>query len=152
MIIADEPLSALDVSIQSQILNLMGELRARVGISYLLISHDLAAVHHLADRVAAMYLGRVVEVAGREALFARPAHPYTRALLDSVPRIGAGRRVPGRALQGDIPSPMAPPPGCAFHPRCARARAVCREAVPVLQAVAAGHSAACHHPLVEGAA
>lgn len=152
VIIADEPLSALDVSIQSQILNLMGELRARVGISYLLISHDLAAVHHLADRVAAMYLGRVVEVAGREALFARPAHPYTRALLDSVPRIGAGRRMPGRALQGDIPSPMAPPPGCAFHPRCARASAVCREAVPVLQAVAAGHSAACHHPLVEGAA
>lgn len=152
VIIADEPLSALDVSIQSQILNLMDELRERVGISYLLISHDLAAVHHLADRVAAMYLGRVVEVAGREALFARPAHPYTRALLDSVPRIGAGRRVPGRALQGDIPSPMAPPPGCAFHPRCARASAVCREVVPVLQAVAAGHSAACHHPLVEGAA
>lgn len=155
VIIADEPLSALDVSIQSQILNLMAELRDRVGVSYLLISHDLAAVHHLADRVAAMYLGRVVEVAPRDALFTRPAHPYTRALLDSVPRIGTGRRVPGRALQGDIPSPMAPPPGCAFHPRCARASEVCRRDVPILSSVALGpvgpgHGVACHHPLTEG--
>jgi len=152
VIIADEPLSALDVSIQSQILNLMGELRERVGISYLLISHDLAAVHHLADRVAAMYLGRVVEVAGRDALFARPAHPYTAALLDSVPRIGAGRRVPGRALQGDIPSPMAPPPGCAFHPRCARASGICRTEVPALRPLDPGQEVACHYPLHQGAA
>ena len=151
-IIADEPLSALDVSIQSQILNLMAELRDRIGLSYLLISHDLAAVHHLADRVAAMYLGRVLEVAGRDALFATPAHPYTAALLASVPRIGAGKRVPGGALQGDIPSPMAPPPGCAFHPRCARATTMCTEIVPTLVPVAGGHAVACHHPLTAKAA
>jgi oligopeptide/dipeptide ABC transporter ATP-binding protein len=152
VIVADEPLSALDVSIQSQILNLMAELRDRAGLSYLLISHDLAAVHHLADRVAAMYLGRLVEVAPRDALFGRPAHPYTRALLDAVPRIGTGKRVPGGALQGDIPSPMAPPSGCAFHPRCPRATERCSVEAPVLAAVAKGHETACHHPLLEGAA
>jgi oligopeptide/dipeptide ABC transporter ATP-binding protein len=147
IIIADEPLSALDVSIQSQILNLMAELRDHAGLSYLLISHDLAAVHHLADRVAAMYLGRVVEVAPRDALFNTPAHPYTRALLDAVPRIGTGKRVPGGALPGDIPSPMDPPPGCVFHPRCPRATARCAVEAPDLTVIAAGHLAACHHPL-----
>jgi oligopeptide/dipeptide ABC transporter ATP-binding protein len=150
VIIADEPLSALDVSIQSQILNLMAELRERTGISYFLISHDLAAVHHLADRVAALYLGRVVELAPRDALYENPAHPYTRALLDSVPRIGTGKRVPGSALPGDIPSPMNPPPGCHFHPRCPRASRLCSEIAPPLSPVADGHLAACHHPIIEG--
>jgi oligopeptide/dipeptide ABC transporter ATP-binding protein len=146
-IIADEPLSALDVSIQSQILNLMAALRERTGISYLLITHDLAAAHHLADRVATMYLGRVVEVAPREALFASPAHPYTRTLLDAVPRVGAGKRIPRRVRRGEIPSPLAPPPGCAFHPRCPRASARCATEAPVLSAIAPAHLAACHHPL-----
>ena len=147
VIIADEPLSALDVSIQSQILNLFVELRDRIGLSYFLISHDLAAVHHLADRVAALYLGRVVEVAPRDSLYDHPAHPYTKALLDSVPRIGTGKRVPGQALGGEIPSPMAPPTGCHFHPRCARATTLCSAQAPALTLIGDGHFAACHHPL-----
>jgi oligopeptide/dipeptide ABC transporter ATP-binding protein len=151
-IIADEPLSALDMSIQSQILNLLSDLRGRLGVSYLLISHDLAAVHHLADRVAAMYLGRIVEVAPRDALFAAPAHPYSAALLDAVPRIGTGKRIPGHALIGDMPSPMAPPPGCAFHPRCPRALARCAEEVPALIRFDADREVACHNPLVAGGA
>jgi oligopeptide/dipeptide ABC transporter ATP-binding protein len=145
-IIADEPLSALDVSIQSQILNLMAALRDAQGLAYLLISHDLGAVHHLADRVAAMYLGRIVELGTRDAVFAAPLHPYTRALLDAVPRIGAGKRVPGGALPGDMPSPMNPPPGCAFHTRCAHATEICRSETPKLRGDA-HHAAACHHPL-----
>jgi oligopeptide/dipeptide ABC transporter ATP-binding protein len=148
VLIADEPLSALDVSIQSQILNLFVALRERTGIACFLISHDLAAVHHLADRVAALYLGRVVELAPRDALYRRPAHPYTKALLDSVPRIGTGKRVPGHALAGEIPSPLNPPSGCHFHPRCGRATSLCATAMPVLTPVAEGHLAACHHPLL----
>ncbi len=148
VIIADEPLSALDVSIQSQILNLFVELRERTGISCFLISHDLAAVHHLADRVAALYLGRVVEIAPRDALYRAPAHPYTRALLESVPRIGFGKRQPGHALGGEIPSPLAPPSGCHFHPRCSRATALCTEVAPELGRIAEGHDVACHHPFV----
>jgi len=132
LIVADEPLSALDVSIQSQILNLMSELREQRSLSYLFISHDLAAVHHLADRVAVMYLGRLVEVAPRDELFGTPAHPYTRALIEAIPRVGQGRRSRGRSIQGDLPSPMNPPSGCAFHPRCPRAQAVCRTETPLL--------------------
>jgi oligopeptide/dipeptide ABC transporter ATP-binding protein len=132
LIIADEPLSALDVSIQSQILNLMSELREQRHLSYLFISHDLSAVHHLADRVAVMYLGRLVEVAPRSELFATPVHPYTRALLDAIPRIGQGRRSRGRTIQGDLPSPLKPPSGCAFHPRCPKAQALCKTEAPVL--------------------
>ena len=149
VIIADEPLSALDVSIQSQILNLLVDLRARIGLAYLIISHDLAAVHHLADRVATMYLGGIVEVAGVEAMFTHPAHPYTAGLLAAVPRLGVGKRVPGGALPGDIPSPLAPPSGCVFHPRCDRASARCGRDVPVLRALNADRAVACHHPLVE---
>jgi oligopeptide/dipeptide ABC transporter ATP-binding protein len=147
LIIADEPLSALDVSIQSQILNLLTELKTQLGVSYLLVSHDLNAVHHLADRVAVMYLGRIVEVALKDQLFTRPGHPYTAALLQSMPKLGVGKRVPGQALRGEIPSPLAPPPGCAFHPRCSRASLRCQTDVPVLQRNAHGQQIACHHPL-----
>jgi oligopeptide/dipeptide ABC transporter ATP-binding protein len=147
IIIADEPLSALDVSIQSQILNLMGDLKDRNGLAYLFISHDLAAVHHIADRVAVMYLGRIVEIGTRDALFGRPSHPYTQALIAAIPRVGHGKRRRGRAIAGDVPSPIAPPPGCAFHPRCPKAQAICRTEAPILAGTpdgAAGHAAACH--------
>ena len=145
LIVADEPLSALDVSIQSQILNLMRALQQERQLAYLFISHDLAVVNHLADRVAVMYLGRLVELAPRADLFATPSHPYTAALLDAVPRIGR-RRDRVRAISGEMPSPMAPPPGCVFHPRCPKAAAICREEPPVL-APAPGRPAqmaACH--------
>ena len=145
LIVADEPLSALDVSIQSQVLNLLRDLQAEHGLAYLFISHDLAVVHHLADRVAVLYLGRLVEVAARDALFARPAHPYTQALLDAVPRIGR-RRARGAAIRGEMPSPLAPPPGCVFHPRCPKAEAICRTEPPVLRDTAPGQAAACHFP------
>ena len=145
LIVADEPLSALDVSIQSQVLNLLRDLQAEHGLAYLFISHDLAVVHHLADRVAVLYLGRLVEVAARDALFARPAHPYTQALLDAVPRIGR-RRARGASIKGEMPSPLAPPPGCVFHPRCPKAQAVCRTDPPALRQLAPGQAAACHFP------
>ena len=145
LIVADEPLSALDVSIQSQILNLMRSLQQQRSLAYLFISHDLAVVNHLADRVAVLYLGRLVEVAPRAELFATPSHPYTEALLEAVPRIGR-RRQRGVAIRGEMPSPLAPPPGCVFHPRCPKAQAVCREVAPALEPSPgrAGQSAACH--------
>ena len=145
LIVADEPLSALDVSIQSQVLNLMKELQEAHGLAYLFISHDLAVVHHLADRVAVLYLGRLVEVADRDALFARPAHPYTHALMDAVPRIGR-RRARGASIRGEMPSPMNPPPGCVFHPRCPKVQPVCRTDPPALRETAPGQEAACHFP------
>ncbi|MDE2200222.1 MAG: ATP-binding cassette domain-containing protein [Rhodospirillales bacterium] len=145
LIVADEPLSALDVSIQSQVLNLMKELQERLGLSYLFISHDLAVVNHLVDRVAVLYLGRLVEIAPREDLFARPSHPYTQALLDAVPRIGR-RRARGHVIKGEMPSPLAPPPGCVFHPRCPKAADICRTDIPTLGAAPgrADQLSACH--------
>jgi oligopeptide/dipeptide ABC transporter ATP-binding protein len=145
LIVADEPLSALDVSIQSQILNLFRDIQERAGLSYLFISHDLSVVEHLADRVAVLYLGRIIELGKREDIFAQPAHPYTRALLDAMPRIGAGKRKK-RAIKGEIPSPLNPPPGCVFHPRCPLAQDICRTNVPRFEPLAAtpSHSAACH--------
>jgi len=145
LIVADEPLSALDVSIQSQILNLMRELQEQRRLSYLFISHDLGVVNHLGDRVAVLYLGRLVEVAPREELFARPSHPYTRALLDAVPRIGRRRRR-GRTLRGEMPSPLHPPPGCVFHPRCPKAQDMCRTVAPMLEPAPGRPTqlAACH--------
>ncbi|RXT21049.1 peptide ABC transporter ATP-binding protein [Rhizobium leguminosarum] len=132
MIVADEPLSALDVSIQSQVLNLLDDIKKEHGISYLFISHDLGVVRHLADRVAVLYLGRLMEVASSEDLFLTPSHPYTQALLAAVPRIGRGRRKKENILRGEIPSPLAPPSGCVFHTRCPRAQDVCKRERPEL--------------------
>nr|HMR34285.1 ABC transporter ATP-binding protein [Geminicoccus sp.]HMU53006.1 ABC transporter ATP-binding protein [Geminicoccaceae bacterium] len=143
LIVCDEAVAALDVSIQAQVLNLFMRLRAELGLTYLFISHDLGVVEHLSDRVVIMYLGRVVETAATEALFARPNHPYTRALLDEVPRISLERRR-FQPIKGEIPSPLDPPPGCHFHPRCPFAMPRCRQEAPALAAVAAGHLSACH--------
>ncbi|MGO7184780.1 ABC transporter ATP-binding protein [Rhizobium brockwellii] len=132
MIVADEPLSALDVSIQSQVLNLLDDIKKQHGISYLFISHDLGVVRHLADRVAVLYLGRLMEVAASEDLFQTPSHPYTQALLAAVPRIGRGRRKKEQILRGEIPSPLAPPSGCVFHTRCPKAQDICKRERPAL--------------------
>ena len=148
LIVADEPLSALDVSVQSQVLNLLADIRAAEGLALLFISHDLAVVNHLADRVAVLYLGHLVELAGRDALFARPAHPYTASLLAAVPRLGRKRARGG--LGGEMPSPLTPPSGCVFHPRCPKAQPLCAETAPPLRPLAPDHAAACHFPL-EGA-
>ncbi|HFD15124.1 MAG TPA: ATP-binding cassette domain-containing protein [Rhodospirillales bacterium] len=142
-LVCDEAIAALDVSIQAQILNLFMELRRDLGLTYLFISHDLGVVEHISDRIAIMYLGRLVELAATEELYRRPAHPYTRALLEDVPRLDAGRRR-FRPIQGEIPSPVDPPPGCHFHPRCPLAFARCREEAPRLREIAPGHMAACH--------
>ncbi|MBS0558937.1 MAG: ATP-binding cassette domain-containing protein [Proteobacteria bacterium] len=153
LIVADEPLSALDVSIQSQVLNLMKDLQEQRRLSYLFISHDLAVVNHLADRVAVLYLGRLVEVAPRAAVFAHPAHPYTEALLAALPRFGR-RRAPGEGtIKGEMPSPLSPPPGCVFHPRCPKAADLCRTTPPALAPVAGREAqmAACHFPNVAAA-
>jgi oligopeptide/dipeptide ABC transporter ATP-binding protein len=145
LIVADEPLSALDVSIQSQILNLLGALQRAHSLAYLFISHDLAVVNHLADRVAVLYLGRLVELAARENLFATPSHPYTTALLEAMPRIGHRHR---RAvvIHGEMPSPLNPPPGCVFHTRCPKAQAICHVEPPRLEPAPGRPTqlAACH--------
>jgi peptide/nickel transport system ATP-binding protein/oligopeptide transport system ATP-binding protein len=142
LVIADEPVSALDVSVQAQVINLMVRLQEDLGLSYLFIAHDLAVVRHISDRIAVMYLGRIVELAGSEELFAAPAHPYTRMLLDAVPVAGTKRRK--SALRGEPPSPLSPPTGCHFHPRCPLAVARCRTEQPALRKLASGHMAACH--------
>jgi oligopeptide/dipeptide ABC transporter ATP-binding protein len=146
LIVADEPLSALDVSIQSQILNLMRAIQQERTLSYLFISHDLAVVNHLADRVAVLYLGRVVEVAPRALLFAQPSHPYTEALLAALPRFGRKRPRGEGTIKGEMPSALAPPPGCVFHPRCPKAEDICRSVPPVLEPSPGreGQLAACH--------
>jgi len=143
MLVCDEAVAALDVSIQAQILNLFADLREQLGLTYLFISHDLGVVEHVSDRVVIMYLGRVVESAPVAQLFGRANHPYTQALLAEVPRMQV-RNKAFAAIKGEIPSPLNPPGGCHFHPRCPHASARCSEQVPLLREVAPGHLSACH--------
>lgn len=144
LIVADEPVSALDVSVQAQVLNLMLDLQDSSGIAYLFISHDLGVVEHIGHRIAVMYFGRVVELGTRDALFADPWHPYTEALLQSAPLPDPRAKRTRPILEGEVPSPLSPPSGCAFHPRCPYALARCREEVPALRPIADGRLVACH--------
>jgi oligopeptide transport system ATP-binding protein len=144
-IVADEPVSALDVSIQAQIVNLLSDLQQEMGLSYLFIAHDLHVVEHVSRRVAVMYLGRIVELATAEQIYERPCHPYTVALLSAAPEADPGARKRRLLLQGDVPSPLEPPPGCAFHPRCPIAeKGLCDREIPALRAIESGHEVACH--------
>jgi oligopeptide transport system ATP-binding protein len=146
VIVCDEPVSALDVSIQAQVINIFKELQKRLGLTYVFIAHDLAVVRHISDRIAVMYLGRVVEVASREDLYSHPKHPYTQALLSAVPEanVDAESRRQRIVLKGEIPSPLRVPEGCRFHTRCPAAMARCRTDDPAMQESASGHAVACH--------
>jgi len=143
-LVLDEPVSALDVSIQAQIINLLQDLQEKLNLTYLFIAHDLRVVEHISNRVAIMYLGKIVEIASRDEIYLRPHHPYTRALLSAIPTVDTEHKPERIKLPGEMPSPMNPPSGCAFHPRCPYAKDVCRTLEPKLETGRGGHAVACH--------